>query len=174
MGLLSWLFGSPKTAIVAAQAVQPESGGMLVVKGWWLPDLEVKLPYKVQTNAGRYVQVITHLVVDIHYTVAGSGFSVSKVVLGDTVASRDGEAFQVDGRTRQYLEAAIMQQMPSILTTDQRLKKNMWGRALGAGQAPTEPATEKQKAFARKLRIPFPDDISKQALSMMISAKTGR
>jgi hypothetical protein len=37
-----------------------------------------------------------------------------------------------------------------------------------------DPATERQKSFARELEIKFPKNIKKGALSDLISEKTGR
>lgn len=56
----------------------------------------------------------------------------------------------------------------SILVEDHRLRDMLLGRSTRP-----VPATQKQKQFARRLKIDFPDDISKFALSELILIKMG-
>jgi hypothetical protein len=87
-------------------------------------------------------------------------------VAGGKVVSRRGESFQLPFEAERYLnETLLPSAVYDLIAKDDHVRGMMLRKARAFA------ASEKQKAFARRLHIAFTDDIGSKEISKLIDQK---
>jgi len=178
VGFLSWLFELRKSSSPINKGLvhRPETSDLKEQREWIRQvDWEItgiKLTDPVETPLGGKVRClgcfipIDYKLIEREFVICGVRLSDQAVRLNghNVFATRRGEAWLASPSLQNLLELHILPPMiPQLIAKDGDLRRTMWAISL-----PRLPPTEKQMAFARRLKVEFEEGISRFELGRLI------